>query len=121
MTPLKLSTILCFISILSCNTAKTPSQTNTSLSDTEKTTEDNLNGYISGKLYHSKASTCDFVLIDLNTEERLDPTNLDPKNFSFKKEDTLLVNFKYRRLRMPPRCIHQPVEIEAIKKRLSKK
>lgn len=73
-------------------------------------------GYTRVRITGTKSSDCPFVLAIENSEEKLDPVNLDEEKFSSYRKDGELIWIKYRRLRRANRCPDaNPIEIIEVK------
>lgn len=120
---LKLLLFICFVSLQSCNTTKTTAEENSKEEILENMGTHELllkDGYSLGSIKYIEHSNCSYIIVDKATNTKFDPINLDDKEFEIFKEDSLIIYFKFRRLRMPHRCdTIQPIELTEIKKEKS--
>lgn len=117
--------VISLLVFTSCDTSKTAvnSKLETQAMTSEQMHTMMLNkGYSIGTIKYLDQSKCPYVIFDETTKVLLDPINFEaPKFDEFKRNDEK-VYFKYRPLRRMNRCNDaSPVELEDLKKRLSKK
>jgi len=127
MNILKLTAVGLMTLLVSCNATKnsanqeasadkngkTATQEKTTAMDTKFANE----GYTTGVVKLTNTA-CTVILEVQKTNIKYDPININNEKYSMYKNQDEIVYFKFRPLRMPPRCDEgQPIEITDIKKR----
>ncbi len=119
--PLRLSILILIISLKSCNTFKTGEEKQSKGESIVKNNDVNKTlieeGYSIGRVKYISDSQCSYIIIDREINSEFDPINLEEKKYLPFRKDSMIIYYKYRRLRMPYRCdVIQPIELIDIKK-----